>query len=97
MTLTIPAGVDNGKRIAIPHQGDAGANGGPSGDLIVILHVEEHPYFERDGQDLYCAIPVSFTLSIMVHSFSVSKSMYVASQLFITIGLGLFENRGFTK
>lgn len=61
MTLTIPAGVDNGKRIAIPHQGDAGANGGPSGDLIVILHVEEHPYFERDGQDLYCAIPVSFT------------------------------------
>ena len=61
MTLTIPAGVDNGKRIAIPHQGDAGANGGPSGDLVVILHVEDHPYFERDGQDLYCAIPVSFT------------------------------------
>ena len=53
MTLTIPAGVDDGKRIAIPRMGDAGANGGPAGDLIVILHVEPHEYFERDGFDLY--------------------------------------------
>jgi len=59
MTLTIPAGVDDGKRIAIPHQGDAGPNGGPAGDLIVVLHVQSHPYFERDGQDLYCAVPVT--------------------------------------
>ncbi|QTQ16864.1 molecular chaperone DnaJ [Treponema parvum] len=59
MTLSIPAGVDDGKRITIPHQGDAGANGGPSGDLIVFLHVARHPYFERDGQDLYCAVPVT--------------------------------------
>lgn len=65
MTLTIPAGVDNGKRIQIPHQGDAGLNGGPSGDLIVILHVEDHAYFERDGQDLYCAVPVSFTQAVL--------------------------------
>ena len=60
MTLTIPAGVDDGKRIAIPRMGDAGANGGPAGDLIVILHVEPHEYFERDGFDLYCAVPVTF-------------------------------------
>ncbi|QTQ11202.1 molecular chaperone DnaJ [Treponema parvum] len=59
MTLSIPAGVDDGKRITIPHQGDAGANGGLSGDLIVFLHVARHPYFERDGQDLYCAVPVT--------------------------------------
>lgn len=59
MTLAIPAGVDNGKRIVIPGQGDAGLHGGPSGDLVVILHVEPHPYFERDGHDLYCAAPVS--------------------------------------
>ncbi len=65
MTLTIPAGVDNGKRIAIPHQGDAGSNGGPSGDLIVILHVQDHPLFERDGQDLYCAVPVSFSQAVL--------------------------------
>lgn len=65
MTLTIPAGVDNGKRIAIPHQGDVGENGGPAGDLIVILHVENHPTFERDGQDLYCAVPITFAQAIL--------------------------------
>ncbi len=65
MTLKIPCGVDNGKRISIPHQGDAGENGGPSGDLIVVIHVAQHPYFERDGQDLYCALPVSFTQAIL--------------------------------
>ena len=59
VTLTIPAGVDDGKRIVIPHQGDAGENGGPAGDLLVILHVEQHQFFERDGQDLYCAVPVT--------------------------------------
>ena len=60
MSLTIPAGVDDGKRIAIPRMGDVGANGGPAGDLIVVLHVEQHEYFERDGRDLYCAVPVTF-------------------------------------
>lgn len=60
MTLTIPAGMDDGKRIVIPHQGDAGTNGGSAGDLIVVLHVKQHEYFERDGQDLLCAIPVTF-------------------------------------
>lgn len=65
IALTIPQGVDNGKRITIPKQGDAGENGGPSGDLVVILHVESHPYFERDGQDLYCAVPISFTQAVL--------------------------------
>lgn len=59
MSLKIPAGVDNGKRIVIRGQGDAGENGGPAGDLVVVLHVESHPYFERDGNDLYCAVPIS--------------------------------------
>src|SRR5574344_556145 len=59
MTLSIPAGVDNGKRIAIPHQGDAGTNGGPAGDLVVVIHVDEDRYFERDSQDLYCAVPIT--------------------------------------
>lgn len=59
VSLNIPAGVDSGKRITIPRQGDAGANGGPSGDLIVVIHVDSHDYFERDAQDLYCAVPIS--------------------------------------
>lgn len=61
VTLNIPAGVDDGKRIAIHGEGDAGKNGGPSGDLIVVLHVENHTYFERSGQDLYCAVPVTMS------------------------------------
>ena len=73
ISFTIPAGVDNGKRIAIPRQGDAGENGGPAGDLIVILHVEEHPYFERDGQDLYCAVPVSFTQATLGCNISIDS------------------------
>ena len=59
--VTIPAGVDNGKRITIPGQGDAGTNGGQSGDLVIVLHVGSHKYFERSGQDLYCAVPISIT------------------------------------
>lgn len=61
MTLTIPAGVDNGKRIAIPKQGDVGENGGNPGDLIVVIHVQPHKYFERSEYDLYCAVPISIS------------------------------------
>ncbi len=59
--VTIPAGVDDGKRITIPRQGDAGRNGGPAGDLVIVLHVGAHKYFERSGSDLYCAAPISIT------------------------------------
>jgi molecular chaperone DnaJ len=72
MTLSIPAGVDDGKRIVIPHQGDVGPNGGPSGDLIVVLHVEQHEYFERDGQDLYCAVPVTITQAALGETINVT-------------------------
>ncbi len=59
--VTIPAGVENGKRIAIPGQGDAGSNGGRSGDLYVYIKIKPHKYFERDGNNVYCALPISFT------------------------------------
>ncbi|MDR0639366.1 MAG: molecular chaperone DnaJ [Spirochaetaceae bacterium] len=59
--ITIPPGVEHGRRIVIPKQGDAGANGGPPGDLYVFVHVKPHKYFERQDSDLYCAVPVSIT------------------------------------
>ncbi|MBN1411142.1 MAG: molecular chaperone DnaJ [Spirochaetales bacterium] len=59
--VTIPPGIIDGKRINIPGQGDGGANGGPVGDLYVYIHVKPHKYFERDGDDIYCMIPVSIT------------------------------------
>jgi molecular chaperone DnaJ len=57
--LRVPAGVDTGTRLRVPGEGEAGANGGPTGDLYVVLEVKEHAFFERRGADLYCTIPVS--------------------------------------
>jgi len=57
----VPAGVEDGTRIRFAGLGEAGAFGGPAGDLYVVLHVKEHPFFEREGNDLHCVIPVSFT------------------------------------
>lgn len=73
VTLKIPAGVDDGRRIVIPHQGDAGRNGGVSGDLVVILHVASHPNFERDGQDLYCAVPISISQASLGATISITS------------------------
>jgi len=63
--VTIPPGVENGKRVLISRQGDAGVAGGPTGDLYVFIHVKPHEYFEREGEDLYCAIPISVTQAIL--------------------------------
>lgn len=57
--VTIPPGMEDGKRISIAEQGDAGTGGGAAGDLYVYIHVHPHEYFERDGSDLYCVIPIS--------------------------------------
>jgi molecular chaperone DnaJ len=57
----VPAGVEDGTRIRFSGYGEAGAFGGPPGDLYVVLHVKEHPFFEREGNDLHCVIPISFT------------------------------------
>jgi len=57
--VTIPPGMDHGKRISLSGQGDAGPNGGPAGNLYVFVHVKPHEYFERDGNNVYCVIPIS--------------------------------------
>jgi molecular chaperone DnaJ len=61
LQVKIPAGVEDGTRILYSSHGDAGLDGGPAGDVYVVLHVTEHPFFEREGKDLFCAIPISFT------------------------------------
>ena len=61
LQVKVPAGVENGTRILYSAHGNAGLDGGPAGDVYVVLHVTEHPFFERDGKDLHCAIPISFT------------------------------------
>ena len=63
--VTIPAGVENGKRITIPNQGNAGQTGGDYGNLFVFIFVQPHPNFERNGEDLYCAVPISITQAVL--------------------------------
>jgi molecular chaperone DnaJ len=59
--VKVPAGVEDGTRIRYSGQGEAGVHGGPPGDLYIVLHVKEHPFFEREGKDLYCTVPISFS------------------------------------
>jgi molecular chaperone DnaJ len=61
LTVRIPAGVDDGSRIRVTGSGEAGAHGGPPGDLYVYLNVVRHERFRRDGHDLYIDVPIAFT------------------------------------
>ena len=61
LNVKIPAGVDTGDRIRLAGEGEAGESGAPAGDLYVQVHVKEHPIFQRDGNNLYCEVPISFT------------------------------------
>ena len=65
LSVKIPAGVDEGDRIRLSGEGEGGVNGGPSGDLYVVIHLKEHAVFARDGNDLHCEMPVSFTLAAL--------------------------------
>jgi molecular chaperone DnaJ len=61
LSVKIPAGVDEGDRIRLSGEGEAGVNGGPAGDLYVQIHLKAHAVFQRDHDDLHCEMPVSFT------------------------------------
>jgi len=60
MEVNVPPGVEDGTSLRYQDRGEAGFHGGPAGDLYVVLHVAEHDFFEREGSDLYCQVPVSF-------------------------------------
>ena len=63
--LKIPAGVESGSRQRLPGKGEAGARGGPAGDLFIVFHVRDHELFKRSDLDIYCEVPVPFTLAAM--------------------------------
>jgi molecular chaperone DnaJ len=65
LAVKIPLGVDEGDRIRLSGEGEAGVNGGPAGDLYVVIHLREHSVFHRDGDDLQCEMPISFTLAAL--------------------------------
>ena len=61
LEVKIPAGIDNGMRIRSTGNGEPGTNGGPAGDLYVEIHIKAHAVFQREGDDLHCEMPISFT------------------------------------
>ncbi|WP_432719275.1 molecular chaperone DnaJ [Jeongeupia wiesaeckerbachi] len=65
LAVKIPAGVDEGDRIRLSGEGEPGVNGGPPGDLYVVVHLKAHSVFEREGNDLHCEMPISITVAAL--------------------------------
>jgi molecular chaperone DnaJ len=63
--IRVPGGVENGMRLRSSGNGERGARGGPPGDLYVVLHVKEHEFFKRDGEDIYCEVPISYAMAAL--------------------------------
>ncbi|WP_035059722.1 molecular chaperone DnaJ [Andreprevotia chitinilytica] len=65
LAVKIPAGVDEGDRIRLSGEGEPGVNGGPPGDLYVVVHLKAHGVFQREGNDLHCEMPISITVAAL--------------------------------
>lgn len=72
LSVNIPSGIEDGTRIRLSGEGEAGQRGGPSGDLYIFLSVKPHAFYQRDGADLYCSVPVSMTTATLGGKFDVT-------------------------
>jgi len=72
LSVNIPAGIEDGTRIRLSGEGEAGYRGGPSGDLYIFLSLKPHELFQRDGADLFCKVPISMTTAALGGSFEVT-------------------------
>ncbi len=70
LTVNVPAGVEDGTRIRLSGEGEAGVQGGPAGDLYIFLAIKPHPFFQRDGADLYCRVPISMVQASLGGEFT---------------------------
>src|ERR1700754_1955363 len=71
LSVNVPAGVEDGTRIRLTSEGEAGMRGGPPGDLYIFLTVSPHPFFQRDGVDLHCRVPISMVTAALGGEFEV--------------------------
>src|SRR5499427_6106379 len=71
LAVNIPAGVEDGTRIRLAGEGEAGARGGPSGDLYIFISLAQHQFFQRDGADLHCRVPISMVTAALGGGFDV--------------------------
>lgn len=65
LSVNIPAGVEDGTRIRLANEGEAGLRGGPAGDLYIFLSIKPHDFFQRDGADIFCKVPISMTTAAL--------------------------------
>ncbi|MCD2178310.1 molecular chaperone DnaJ [Rhizobium sp. C1] len=72
LSVNIPAGIEDGTRIRLTGEGEAGLRGGPAGDLYIFMSVKPHQFFQREGADLYCSVPVSMTTAALGGKFDVT-------------------------
>jgi molecular chaperone DnaJ len=71
LSVNIPAGIEDGTRIRLAGEGEAGVRGGPAGDLYIFLSLKPHAFFQRDGADIFCRVPVSITTAALGGQFEV--------------------------
>jgi molecular chaperone DnaJ len=71
ITLKIPPGVDTGSQLRLQAEGEPGEYGGPPGDLFVVIHVKEHEFFKREGDHLFCEVPISFVQAALGNTMQV--------------------------
>jgi molecular chaperone DnaJ len=71
LSVNIPAGIEDGTRIRLAGEGEAGVRGGPAGDLYIFLSIKPHAFFQRDGADIFCRVPVSVTTAALGGDFEV--------------------------
>jgi molecular chaperone DnaJ len=102
--VTIPAGVDRDVRVRLAGEGEPGAAGGPPGDCYCVIEIEDHPFLVREGKDLHCEVPVSFTqaalgATVEVPTLDGAKPLEIArgtqpGDVIRVRGLGMPEVRG---
>src|SRR5947209_11534546 len=86
LSVNVPAGVEDGTRIRLSGEGEAGMRGGPPGDLYIFLSVKPHPVFQRDGADLYCRVPISMVQAALGGEFTIKALDGTEAQVSIPEG-----------
>ena len=86
LSVNIPAGIEDGTRIRLAGEGEAGLRGGPAGDLYIFLSVRPHEFFQRDGADLFCKVPVSMTTAALGGAFEVTTLDGMATRVKVPDG-----------
>ncbi|GIN55833.1 molecular chaperone DnaJ [Lederbergia ruris] len=85
INVKIPKGIDEGQQMRVAGEGEPGTNGGPPGDLYVVFHVQNHEFFEREGDDIYCEMPITFAQAALGDEIEV-PTLYGKVKLKIPVG-----------